>query len=290
MSIIKSSKHNYKLAEGIIWDNRAELLLFVDILSKKLFRVEIDSFEIVTEYQFDEYIGWVQLTNNPDLYLIGLKSGIAVLDTKTLIIKFINKEIPHCATQRLNDSFVDPSGGLWYGTMDLELNHLYNGVLARYSSKDGKPMILDGGYGIPNGPIIDNNNIFHTDSQKGVVYKLKFDNKINEIVEKNIFLQFDPEFGVPDGMCFNNKGNLFIAIWGGWAVNEYTQSGEFIGAYELPEKYITNICFAGKSLDRLFVTTAKSNDSEDSNGKGGYIYEILNHNRKGLLSNNFFLF
>ena len=64
MTEFRSSNHYHNLAEGIIWDHHVELLLFVDILSMKLFRMHPDSFEIVNEYSFNEYVAWVQLTNN----------------------------------------------------------------------------------------------------------------------------------------------------------------------------------------------------------------------------------
>ena len=80
MTEFRSSNHYHNLAEGIIWDHHSGLLLFVDILSKKLFMMDINSFNIIEEYLLDEYIGWVQITNKPELYLVGMKSGIALFD------------------------------------------------------------------------------------------------------------------------------------------------------------------------------------------------------------------
>ena len=288
----KKSEHSHELAEGILWDHRSELLLFVDILSKKLFRMDIDSFKIVDEYFFNEYIGWVQITDDPEFYLIGLKSGLAIFNIKTEKIKFINKEIPEYSNQRLNDSFIDTNGQLWYGSMESESIELYNGVLAKFSSKQKKIEIIDREYGITNGPIIDENNnyLYHNDSKKGIVYKYSLDLGKNEIVSKNIFLQFDPESMTPDGMCFDENYNLFIAIWGGASVNEYDQSGELVHSYKLPEKFITNVCFGGKYLDRMFVTTARSDGFRNFKGAGGgHIYEIFGHNSHGVVMNEFVL-
>ncbi len=291
MHKLNISEHQHSLGEGIIWDHRLGLLLFVDILSKKLFRMNINSFNIIDEYSFNEYIGWVQITNDPEHYLIGLQSGIATLNVKNSKIKFINKEIPQHSNQRLNDSFVDNSGRLWYGSMEYKSIELYNGVLATYSSKEGKAKIIDEDYGITNGPIIDEQNkyLYHNDSNKGLIYKYYLDSKKGGFKEKKVFLQFEPLSKTPDGMCFDNKHNLFIAIWGGGSVNEYNQSGNLIQSFLLPEKFITNVCFAGENLDRMFVTTAKRDGFDISKNKGGYIYEILDHNCQGLQANEFII-
>ena len=113
-----SSNHHHELGEGILWDYESNLLLFVDILSKKLFRMDIDTFQIKDEYHFDEYIGWVQLTNKKNYYLVGLQSGVALFNLKLLKVKFINKEIPLYPNQRLNDSYIDSNGNLWFGSME----------------------------------------------------------------------------------------------------------------------------------------------------------------------------
>ena len=251
--------------------------------------MDIDSFKIVDEFCFNEYIGWVQITNKPGYYIIGLKSGIATFNVENSEIKFINKEVPQYSYQRLNDSFVDVRGRLWYGSMEYKSIEYYNGVLANFSSKEDKVNIRDVGYGITNGPIIDNENnyFFHNDSKKGIVYRFDYDIDKGEIKGKSIFLQFNPKTMTPDGMCIDDQNNLFIAIWGGASVNEYKQSGELIKSYRLPEKFITNVCFGGKNLKRMFVTTAKSDGFDFSKQTGGHIYEVLGHNRHGLEANIF---
>jgi len=291
MNNYRLSKHNHKLGEGIIWDHNTQLLLFVDILSKKFFRMDIDSFNIVDEYLFDEYIGWAQLTDKPELYLVGMKSGIALFDFQKFQLNYINKDIPQFPNQRLNDSFIDINGKVWYGTMEEENIHLYNGILASYSSKDKKVIIHDNGYGITNGPIIDhqNNYLYHTDSKKGIIYKFSLNLEKNLIFNKSTFIDFNINHGVPDGMCFNDSGDIFVAVWGEGRIKRYTESGELIEVFQLPEKFITNICFAGKNLDRLFVTTARGSSIQKLEKNCGYIYEIIDHDCRGIFANEFLL-
>ena len=84
---------------------------------------------------------------------------------------------------------------------------------------------------------------------------------------------------------------IFILHCGGSAVIKYDNEGNQICSYGLPEKFITNVCFAGKNLDRMFVTTAKTDDKslKSSIIKGGHVYEVFASNIKGVPTNKFLI-
>ena len=71
--------------------------------------------------------------------------------------------------------------------MEHQPSNNYNGVLAFFSDALGTVKVVDSGYGITNGPIMDRKNqfLFHTDSKKRIIYKLIFDQE--KIKSKNIF-------------------------------------------------------------------------------------------------------
>ena len=76
MNRLITSKHQHILGEGIIWDHYSGLLLFVDILSKKLFSMDIDSFKIVDEYYFN-------FLNHDNILISALKlDGKFIFQTK----------------------------------------------------------------------------------------------------------------------------------------------------------------------------------------------------------------
>ena len=63
--------------------------------------------------------------------------------------------------------------------------------------------------------------------------------------------------GFPDGMAIDAEGKLWVAMWGGWAVNRYDPcTGEKLASVELPCAQVTSCAFGGDSLDQLFITTA----------------------------------
>ena len=74
---------------------------------------------------------------------------------------------------------------------------------------------VDDKYFITNGPaFLDNNNFYHTDSRKRLIYKIKINNKL-KIVKKTIFLRFNKMDGSPDGMTTDIKNNLWICHYRG---------------------------------------------------------------------------
>lgn len=69
---------------------------------------------------------------------------------------------------------------------------------------------------------------------------------------------------MPDGMTIDEEGMLWVAHWGGFGVYRWNPlNGEWIGTIKLPVPHITSCAFAGERLDRLVITTARQDLSEE---------------------------
>ena len=77
--------------------------------------------------------------------------------------------------------------------------------------------------------------------------------------EPSICVQIPEDWNaVPDGMCIDAEGMLWIALFGGGAVTRWDPiSGQLLERLELPCRQVTSCCFGGPNLDQLFVTTAR---------------------------------
>lgn len=66
----------------------------------------------------------------------------------------------------------------------------------------------------------------------------------------------------PDGMCVDESGFLWVAVWnGGRVVRVDPGTGAIVGEVLVPNcKRVTSVCFGGARLAQLFITTAKGND------------------------------
>jgi sugar lactone lactonase YvrE len=284
----KFTTNSCVLGEGILWDYNVDRLLYVDIEMRTLFRQDIQTLRLES-WIFDERIGWVQLTTSNGIYILGLQSGILLFNTNTQEKLWFYRGFPASSAYRLNDSFVDAYGTIWFGSMRVSGSR-YGGEFASFNIKDGL-RIHDDGYGVTNGPLVLNrsNRMLHNDSQKGVVYQFDICQQSNSLTNKRSWRVFEEQEGSPDGMVSDDEGNVWLAMWGASQVLKLSNDGRILKRYGIPAKNVTNVCFGGRGLDRLFVTTAleATNPNIRKDDGQGCIFEIVGHNSKGIASNMF---
>lgn len=279
------------LGEGLLWDARSNCLMMTDILNSKLIQISLinNSFR---SWDLPEFIAWVGLTEKKDIYLVGLSTGIAIINIMDPFnLKWINRDFPNELDCRLNDVDIDSVGRIWYGSMNYKNPDVLSGCLASFSKIEGLK-IHDCGFTIINGPLIspDEKYIYLTDTLRATIYRYEFSITSGELRHKEIFLKFDEHQGYPDGMSFDISGNLWVAMWGAAKVLKINLSGEILSEFSVPAINVTNVCFGGKSLDRLFVSSARVGvDTKDLIGypESGSVFEILNHGTKGYNSHSY---
>lgn len=62
--------------------------------------------------------------------------------------------------------------------------------------------------------------------------------------------------GAPDGSCIDAQDHLWNAVRGAGKIIRYRPDGTVALTLNLPVSQPTYICFGGKDLDQLYVTTA----------------------------------
>ena len=279
------------LGEGLHWDSQRDLLWFVDINSKELMSFDLDTKKL-SIFSMPEKIGWVITKINSSDLVVGLKSGIALFNPEKGLdsLSWINKNFPTSQEVRLNDAKADEIGRIWAGSLNEENDALLDGCLVKYEL-NGQPIIMDKNYYVANGPAIHaiNQKLFHTDSSKRIIYEFKFDAKRGLISNKKRWKVFEDAEGHPDGMCFDQKGFLWVAHWGGGMVSKLDEHGQTVAQISIPTKYVTNVCFAGPELDRLIVSTANHSSPnridknfQINNDKAGCLFEIYDHQTLGM--------
>tara|TARA_B100001245_G_C22846767_1_gene406995 strand:+ start:211 stop:1053 length:843 start_codon:yes stop_codon:yes gene_type:complete len=241
------------LGESTLWISRFDSIFFVDIKKKKILSLHTKKNK-KNIFKVDKEIGFISFIEK-NIFVFGLKSEIRIVDLKkreTIISIPIELNKPN---NRINDGKVDPSGRLWFGTMD-NFEKKQTGSLYCLDSYFNLHKV-DSKYFITNGPaFIDKDNFYHTDSKKKIIYRIRINKKF-KIVKKTIFLKFSKSEGSPDGMTTDIKNNLWVCHYHASKISVYDLKGNKIHQIKLPAKNITNCTFGGHDNRELFVSTAR---------------------------------
>jgi xylono-1,5-lactonase len=270
------------LGEGLLWSPRDNALYWTDILGQKLWRLSLAD-DAITHWDLPERIGWV-VEREGGGFITGPQSGFHRLSLDLFRLEHLADPEPHLPDNRLNDAKADGWGHIWAGTMPVApgppSQWPASGGLYRLAA-DGSITHHDTAITIANGPAFspDGRTMYHTDSARHTVYRFALDAQGNP-GPREVHIVCDPSEGAPDGMTCDSEGGLWIGFYGGSRVARYIPDGRFDRAIALPTPQITNVCFAGPALDRMFVTSA--GDGRPNDPLAGALFEVTGHGATGL--------
>jgi sugar lactone lactonase YvrE len=240
------------VGEGPAWNAGLGVLHSVDVRREKVYTYN-PTLGTVESFSTKSAPGAVIPTTGNKL-AIALVDGIhlANLDGSNLDNKFmIEAEI---LGNRMNDAKCDPNGVLFAGTMGDKKSP--SGSLYRINSEGFEKVCKDitvsnGLAWSPNG-----STIYYIDSGKRSVQISDFDLSTSSIIGFKNFIEFPTSFGIPDGMCADKEGGIWVAFFGGQQVRRFSESGIQTHEINLPVPLVTSCCFAGEDSTTLYITTA----------------------------------
>jgi sugar lactone lactonase YvrE len=250
---------NAILGEGPVWDWRSGDLFWIDIRRMQLFRRSIATGMQTGQWAFAERIGFVALTQRPGWVVVGVGLEVLLLELDTGRSYVLAGLDAGRSGHRINDASVDPRGRLWVGTM---MDDFYNpatfteGRLYRVDP-DGTTS-LHGGFLLPNGigwsP--DGTRMYLNDSVARTTYAFDFDALAGTIRNQRKFFEAAPDSGLPDGLSVDAEGNVWSAMWDGWAILKVAPDGGLLARHDMSVRRPSSATFGGPALDQLFITSA----------------------------------
>ncbi|SFF95081.1 SMP-30/Gluconolaconase/LRE-like region-containing protein, partial [Actinacidiphila alni] len=126
-------------------------------------------------------------------------------------------------------------------------------VLVRLAG-DGRPVVLDTDLTCSNGPAWspDGRLMYSVDTGPGLVRVRAYDPADGRTGERRDFLTIDD--GLPDGLCADRDGNLWLAVWGAGEVRCYSPTARHLVTVRVPAAHPTSAAFAGPDLATLLIT------------------------------------
>lgn len=287
-------KEKNRMGECPVWEEREDALVYVDINSQKVCRWSAVTGE-VQSVSVDARVGSVA-PRQCGGYAIALGTRFAFLDWDTQTVTTILELEQDKPNNRFNDGKVDPKGRFFAGTMAEETAP---GVRARrqgalYTLFPDLSVIkqLDQ-VDISNGLdwSLDHRTFFHIDSLAYAVHAFSYDVHTGKIACPRLVYRLEEEEGMPDGMCIDAEGKLWVAcIDAGRVIRVDPETGKRIQTVRLPTPRITSCCFGGKDYAELYVTSAYDGLDEATLAKephAGEIFKITGLGVKGIPQNFF---
>jgi len=251
----------YYLGEGIRWDEVRSELAWVDIAPtrSRMFRANPQggALNIKQTYEFNEgFTVFAPLRSREQGWIAGYGDAIVHLkeDGTTSPLNVIVTENPEVV--RTNDGTADPWGGFWVGTMG---RHAESELGSLYWRHNGHVELMKSNCTISNGTSWspDHRYMYFTDSALGTLYRAE----VGPNGRPGDFVPFivlpDPASAAPDGHCVDENGHLWVAIWGGREVREYSPSGELVGRVKVDAHQVSCCTLGGPNGTTLFITTAQ---------------------------------
>jgi sugar lactone lactonase YvrE len=241
------------LGEGPRWDAETGELLWVDI-SGAAVHVSGPDAGVDRVVHLQRTVTAVAPVDRERL-LVVLADGLAVLDRRTGELGD-GHTLEQPRGMRLNDAACDSRGRLWAGSMEVGGEAAPGAFL--YRVERGEIAVMLDGIGLSNGigwsP--DERRMYFIDSTSQRVDVLDYDAERGTISNRRVLVEIDAGDGVPDGLCVDDAGGIWVALFGGGAVRRYTPAGRLDHAIAVPADNVTACAFGGVVCAQLFITTA----------------------------------
>jgi sugar lactone lactonase YvrE len=241
------------IGEGPTWDADHQELVWVDIESGLVRRSDADGTPIET-IDVGVHVGAV-LPAQGGGWLLATVDGFSFLrrDGSREPVLDVDADRPEL---RFNDAKCDPYGRAIAGTMryDAAPGH---GTLYRLDPGPHAEALLTG-QGLCNGigwsP--DATRMYFNDTLSRRVATYDYELASGSIAGGGELVKIHRSLGMPDGLCVDDEGGVWVALHGGRAVHRYQPDGTLDLVVDLPVASVTSVAFGGPRRDRLFVTTA----------------------------------
>ena len=265
-----------ELGEGPAWDDRKNVLYYVDILGHAIYEYDPASGK-TSEYSQESYVGAVVPTQSGRLAVAGYQN-LYTFDPAANAVEPLATPPVQDSDLRFNDGKCDPAGRFWAGTISLSGR---KGAASLYRlDTDGSlhTMLTDVSISNGLGWSPDGKTMYYIDTPTHTVVAFDYDMETGRISNQRVVIEVPESEGGPDGMTVDEDGMLWIAHWGGSQVACWDpNTGRKRASIALPAPHTTSCVFGGPDRNELYVTSARTGLSDEQlkqNPLSGAVFKI----------------
>jgi len=253
--------------EGAFWDPRSGVLRHVDMLAGDIVTLGAGG---AARSPIADVVAL--LRRRAEGFVAAIECGFALLDDELRIVR----EIPvfDDPRMRMNEGGCDPMGRLFCGSMAYSAAP-GAGTLYRLDADLTVSVALEG-VTIPNGLVWTDggSTALHADTVDERIWAYDYDLAAGAFGERRVFADLSDGPGAPDGMALDDRGGVWVALWGGGCVRRYNAEGDITDEVRLDVTNPTSCAFGGPGGHTLFVTTSKDGLGGREEPHAGLVFAV----------------
>lgn len=279
-----------QVGEGAVWDDRAQVLWWVDIPAGLIHRYNPATRENTT-IDYGEPVGCLAVREQGGL-LLATQTGFWFYDPESGKKQQIADPESHLPYNRFNDGTTDAQGRFWAGTMKDGGDS--KEAVGRFYRLDPDLTVTAwrDQFFTTNGSAFSNDGktFYFSDSDKSVrtIWASDYDQTSGMPGEPRVFFDTNAVDGRPDGGTVDSEGCYWQAGVSGWQIYRISAEGQLLTAINLPIERPSKPMFGGRDLDVLFFTSIGLGLTEGSHQpQAGGLFAITGLGVKGISQTRF---
>ena len=258
--------------EGAYWDAKGAAWLSVDMLTGRVLVTSPTGQTGVIDLP-DRVAAGVRPVESGDLLIVGEKSVWVFSRLHEQFGKLI--DLPIAEGVRANEMALAPDGSVVVGTMAYDPSPGTGSVL-HIDSSGAIEVVLSGTH-VSNGMVYFNeDHVAFVDSPTQTIRGFQI-MKDGSWSSPTVLVDLSKQPGIPDGICMDAAGGIWVALWGGGQVQRWSKEGVLTDVVHLPVSQPTSVALGGPDLRTLAITTSSFGLEEGSERSAGAMFVLPVH-------------
>jgi L-arabinonolactonase len=248
------------LGECVLWNAADERVYWTDIYGQRLYRCDEHGGDLLVR-ELPDKLGSFAFDPDGNLLAAFAKGLFRYRFADGRLERLVDFE-PQLERTRLNDGRCDRSGRFIVGGCH---QGFYNPVSSVISFSGGTPRTLIEDVALTNGIAfsLDGRRMYFTDSETRVYHYYDYDPESGSLGERHVFATIPRDEGFADGSAVDAEDHVWNARYYGGSVQRYAPDGREVLRITMPTDCPSCVCFGGRSLDTLFITTARKDLNDE---------------------------